>query len=384
MIPRTSTAAVRVVGRGDGADCRTIQAAHDELPERPDESPLGSGLIVIDSSYDGADEDFPIRITKYLDIVGQSRTTSQVVCANDDVDVFHVVKRTEQQTPVKRVRMANLTVRGGRDGIVLDGANYFSASFVNVLEAARDGFAGVRKPGIGGVYGGYFERCYVRYCGRHGFSFPPPTNCHGYTLMRCSGTGNGGYGAYLNGFGINLVGGAYQINGDAGVVLEGGGEIGTGAAGLHNTYIEYNGSDSQHPRDVILGDGVRGATLHNCYVTGARTFEAAQTHAAIETRDAADCRIDHCTFRGYDWCDRTGLFDVAPETTALEVSLGSHHRFHGADETSTFLTEPATYYANGIRRGEEATVSPGRYDGELAYADGELQVWSAADGCWNA
>ena len=383
MTPHTQNADVRLVGESNGADCRTIQDAHDDLPDGDEEGRLGSGLIVVDSSYDGSHEEFPIRITKYIDVIGQSRTSSQVVCDDPDVDVFHVIKRTDENTPAKRVRMANLTVEGGRDGVVLDGANYFSASFVTVLGAARDGFAGVRKPGIGGVFGGYFERCYVRYCGRHGFSFPPPTNAHGFALHRCSGTENGGFGALLNGFGIGIFGGAYQINGDAGVVLEGGGEMGTGAVGLHNTYVEYNGSVQTHPRDVVLGDEVRGATLHNCYITGAREFDDAETHAAVESRDNADCRIDHCTFRGYGWCEEAGLFDISDDTSRLDLNLGSHHRFHGADETNTFLRRPAQFYSNGVRHGNDPLSEAGRYDGEFAYADGRLWVWSADDGTWN-
>ncbi|WP_331234213.1 hypothetical protein [Natronorarus salvus] len=357
---------VRVVGEASGADFSTIQEAHDDLPEGGTDRREGSGGIIVDGTYDSSQEDFPVRIEKYVDIRGTSLTRSRVHTTDPSVDLFHIVNPNDVNF-FQRINMSNLYLRGGRHGIVVDGLTLFNGRNLIMRDMAGDGLRTVNEESSGGLHAGYLENVYAWACGGYGIDLNPNTLPHGWVLSRCSAT-RCEVGIRMGGYAGTILGGAYQNNRDYGVHLES-----AGAMGVHNAYIELNGTQQTNPRDVLLGINALGAKLHNCYIHGGRLDDGAETHAAIESGNNNYCEVDHCTFRGYDRVSDTGLFDLSNNSDNFEVNLGTHQYI--GDRPPFFQTEPSTYLNNGVLFSDEIDEVSGRYAGQQGFSEGQYYSW---------
>lgn len=298
------------------ADYSEIQAAHDALPAD------GAGQVRVLEGYGNTDT-FPIVWNKRAGLV--SNGTKRIGDTTNDLDRilevnFAVAGGSDPHNRPPGPYFRDLQFNGGLDCVLIVNTRFSTWNNVHFTNAANDGIK--IDYAAGPVNSHTFFNCTSEKNGRDGFwSSPQAYACEFYG---CTGQANGRHGIRLNNNASSrIIGGAWQINDDAGIYVSA-----MESCTIRDAYIESNCEVSGNSEILVgaAGTPMQGLIIEGNYINnqlGTRTRDY-----AIIIEDATRSLIRGNTLR----TDATMLAQVQILAgTDNDVYESSHNDVTGND-----------------------------------------------------
>jgi hypothetical protein len=211
----------------------------------------------VSTSYDDANESFPINITKPVEIVGESRQSVQLnPSSNYAIVVNGDANYVGDDFGYSSIR--DLSIIGGNGGI-----QFKNAANCEVIRVTTKGVSGVGISYANDSHSQqsqYLEDVRVLDCGSDGIVMASGAKTHASVIVgrRCSG--NGGSGVVARYRAVNIFGGNFEGNDGYSV------EVDQGTVNIRGAYFEGNATGSNIAEINISGGD--GGIIDGCWSQG--------------------------------------------------------------------------------------------------------------------